>query len=147
MGVFSRFFRKKEMSGVSDRGWFKVIGEPFTGAWQRNKSEEIGTGYCYPTLYACLNRISEDIGKMPFCLKGQDQYGIWQPVDNAAYTPVLKHPNGYQTPQQFRAAWVLSILQHGNTYVLLGRDSRGVVNRLYILDPRRVIPMVTDARS
>lgn len=131
---------------ASHRGWWKVISEPFSGAWQMNKEEKQGTILCYPTLYACLNRISSDIGKLPLILKREDANGIWQ-VDttNTAYWPVLRKPNGYQTAQQFREAWALSKLQHGNAYVLKGRDDRGVVTRLWVLDPCRVMPMVSDS--
>ena len=52
---------------------------------------------------------------------------------NSAYTPVLRPPNRYQTPQQFHEQVVLSLLLHGNAYVLKNRDERGVVNALYVL--------------
>jgi HK97 family phage portal protein len=70
--------------------------------------------------------------------------GIWQVIESPAYSPVLRKPNHYQTAQQFREAWALSRMIHGNTYVLKGRDDRGVVTRLYVLDPCRVMPMVSD---
>jgi HK97 family phage portal protein len=40
-------------------------------------------------------------------------------------------------------SWVLSKLQRGNTYVLKQRDGRGVVVRLYILNPDLVRPLVS----
>jgi HK97 family phage portal protein len=40
-----------------------------------------------------------------------------------------------------------SKLVHGNTYVLKGRDRRGIVTALYILDPTRVRPLVADDGS
>lgn len=133
------------MSPVNDwnRGWRSIL-EPFAGAWQRNIDEKVGTVLSYPTLYACLNRISQDIGKLPFELRREDANGIWQTVENPAYSPVLREPNNYQTGQQFREAWILSKLQHGNAYILKGRDARGVVVRLYVLDPCRVQPLVAD---
>ena len=54
------------------RGWWPLIQEPFTGAWQRNKEERIDTLLQYPTLYACVSRIATDIGKMPFSLKAKN---------------------------------------------------------------------------
>jgi len=137
--------RRKAISPVFDwrNGW-RVISEPFSGAWQRNQSETAGAVISYPALYACLNRISPGVGKLPFQLRRADEQGIWQPVNNPDYSPVLRKPNNYQTAQQFRESWILSKLQHGNTYVLKGRDDRGVVNRLYILDASRVQPMVAD---
>lgn len=136
----------KAFNQVSDiRSWRNIIREPFTGAWQRNLEEKRGSVLCYPTLYACLSRISQDIGKLPFCLKKEDGNGIWRQTENSAYSPVLRKPNNYQTAQQFREAWTLSILIHGNAYVLKRRDDRQVVTDLYILDPCRVMPMVSES--
>lgn len=138
--------RAKQLSPVPDyrSGWRRIL-EPFSGAWQQNVEEKQSTVLCYPTLYACLNRISQDIGKLPFQLKSVDSNGIWQPVQNAAYSPVLRKPNHYQTQQQFRESWILSKLIQGNTYALKGRDNRGVVTSLYILDPCNVVPLVADS--
>src|SRR5690606_36491044 len=82
--------------------------------------------------------------KLPFQLQRLGADGVWTSVENPAYSPVLRKPNHYQTQQQFREAWILSKLIHGNTYVLKGRDARDVVTRLYVLDPSRVMPMVSD---
>lgn len=137
---------EKALHPVSDwrGGWHRIL-EPFTGAWQMNKEEKRGTLLCYPTLYACLSRISQDIGKLPFQLKREEENGTWKVVENPAYSPVLRKPNHYQTAQQFREVWALSRMQHGNTYVLKERDDRGVVVKLYVLDPCRVQPMVSDS--
>jgi HK97 family phage portal protein len=126
-------------------GWWPVIREPFTGAWQQNMEEKHGTLLCYPTLYACLDSISSDVGKLPFTLQRMQSNGIWSYDENPAYSPVLRKPNHYQTGQQFREAWILSKLIHGNAYILKGRDDRRVVTRLYVLDPCRVMPMVSDS--
>lgn len=131
----------------SRRGWTDVtVREPFPGAWQRNLDESYGTILCYPALYACLNRLSTDIGKLPFQLMREDNNGIWsEDESNTSFWPVLSKPNHYQTAQQFREAWLLSKLIHGNTYVLKERDARNVVIKLYVLDPCRVLPMVAES--
>lgn len=137
---------EKALHAIDDwRGGWHRITEPYTGAWQQNVEEKRGTVLCYPTLYACLNRISQDLGKLPFVLKSEDSNGICRPVENSAYSPVLRKPNHYQTAQQFREAWSLSKLIHGNAYILKQRDERGVVVKLYVLDPCRVLPMVSDS--
>jgi len=138
--------RQKAMTPVPNQGrglWRRIL-EPFAGAWQQNVEETRGNLLAYPTLYACLNRISQDIGKLPFRLVREDENGVWS-VDksNTAYWPVLRKPNQYQTAQQFREYWVLSKLMDGNTYALKGRDERGVVTRLWILDPANVMPLVS----
>lgn len=135
----------KQLSPVENRGgWYPLVREPFSGAWQRNLEERQETVLCYPTLYACLSRISQDMGKLPFRLMRRDDNGIWNSVDNPAYSPVMNKPNGYQTAQQFREAWTLSKLIHGNAYILKQRDARRVVTRLYVLDPCNVMPLVSD---
>lgn len=134
-----------ESVGGGWRGWKNIINEPFTGAWQRNMEEKREDLYVYPALYACLRAISTDIGKLPFLLKQRDSNGIWNAVENPAYSPVLRKPNHFQTAQQFRESWLLSKLTHGNTYVLKQRDNRGVVIGLYALDPNRVCPAVSDS--
>ncbi len=149
MAVLSSAASRKSLHPVYDshggHGGWRRITEPFSGAWQMNVEEARGTLFCYPTLYACLSRISQDIGKLPFVLKQLQDTGVEKTVDNPAYSPVLRKPNHYQTAQQFREAWALSRMIHGNAYVLKQRDDRGVVVKLYVLDPCRVMPMVSDS--
>lgn len=130
-------------SGFAD-GWRRIL-EPFTGAWQQNAEEKRGDLLTYPTLYACEYRISSDIGKLPFRLRQRSESGVWKDATNPAYDPVLRKPNNFQTAGQFREYWILSKLNQGNTYVLKRRDARNVVVDLYVLDPCRVQPMVSDA--
>lgn len=122
------------------------VNEPFTGAWQRNQplvtERDMET---YSTIYACMSRISTDIGKLPFALRRRDSNGLWRNDTHQSVSPLLRRPNHFQTPAQFREAWILSKLQAGNTYVLKGRDERGAVSQLWVLDPRRVEPCISDS--
>lgn len=137
---------EKALNPVNDwrHGW-RVIHEPYTGAWQKNDELKRGDLTCYPALYACLNRITQDIGKLPFALRQKGGNGIWKDESNPAWSPVLRKPNEYQTAQQFREVWILSKLLDGNTFVLKARDNRGVVTKLFVLDPCRVTPLVSEA--
>src|SRR5688572_17576405 len=108
---------QKSMSAVPQRGGWHRIMEPFSGAWQRNKEESHGNLLCYPTLFACISRISQDVAKLPLKLMRNDG-GIWNEVEVVAYSALLRKPNHYQTAQQFRESWVVSKLTQGNTYVL-----------------------------
>lgn len=136
---------EKQMTPIASNngGWSRIL-EPFTGAWQANVEERRGDLVTYPTLYACIYRIASDIGKLPFTLKSYTN-GISTSVSNPAYDPVLRKPNGYQTPAQFREYWLITKLVQGNAYILKRRDNRGIVTDLYVLNPERVMPMVTDA--
>ena len=143
MGVFStiRSQLASVLSPVTPRtgSWWPVVHEPYTGAWQLNDPLTVETALSNPSVFGVVSRISGDIGKIaPPLLLEQDADGFWAETTNSAYTPVLRRPNRYQTPQQFYEQWVLSKLLHGNTYVLKDRDERGVVKALYILDPLRV---------
>ena len=138
--------REKALSQVpASRGWWPMVSEPFTGAWQRNKEQRLDSLLQYPTLYACVSRLATDIGKLPFALKGRASSGIWRTVENAELSPVLAKPNHYQTPQQFREMWALSKFTQGNTYGLKERNASGVVVAVYVLDPCRVLPLVSDS--
>lgn len=134
------------MVGGGWRDGWRRITEPFSGAWQMNKEEKRGDLITYPTLFACIFRISSDIGKLPFALSEWDANArISKTVENPAYSPVLRKPNGFQTSAQFREYWVITKLCQGNAYILKRRDLRGVVVDLYVLDPERVMPMVTNS--
>lgn len=120
------------------RGWWPLVREGFTGAFQRNivlSREDILT---YSAVYACVTLIASDIGKLRIKLVQQDDEGIWSETENTAYSPVLRKPNRYMTRIKFIEQWIASKLIHGNTYVLKERDQRGVVVAMYVLDPQRV---------
>lgn len=68
--------------------------------------------------------------------------GVWENVDASPFWPVLRKPNPYQTRIQFLEQWILSKLLHGNAFIGLERDNRGVVNRMYVLDPMKVQVLV-----
>ena len=90
-----------------------------------------------------VSRIAQDIAKIaPPLLLEEDGDGFWFETTNSAYTPVLRRPNRYQTPQQFHEQWMLSKLLYGNTYALNERDERGVVSAQYVLDPLKVKPLI-----
>lgn len=133
--------------GTGPGGWTNIVREPFSGAWQRNMEINPALVSSYWADFACKTLISRDISKLPLNLVEQDSNGIWMPSSNPSYSPVLRKPNHYQTRNQFIEAWVLSKLARGNTYVLKARDQRGVVVRLYVLDPRRVTPMISEDGS
>lgn len=127
-------------------GLRSAIREPFAGAWQRNISYSDSGVITQSTVWACITLIMQDIGKLGVGLVEQ-KGDIWQPTVNAAYSPVLRKPNHYQTRIKFFEQWIASKLTSGNTYVLKernnrGGEGRGNVSALYILDPARVQVLV-----
>jgi len=124
-------------------GWWPLIREPFTGAWQRNQECSADTALAFAAVYACVTLIAQDIAKLRVYLVQKNRDGIWEEIENPAYSPVLRKPNHYQNRIRFYEQWISSKLIHGNTYVLKERDQRGVVSALYVLDPSRVRVLVT----
>lgn len=131
------------LTGVGSRGgWWPIIRESFSGAWQSNVEVKLENVLTFAALYACITLVSADIGKLRIKLVAEDEDGIENETESPAFSPVLRKPNRYQTRIKFLEQWVASKLIHGNTYVLKARDNRGVVIALYVLDPTRVVPLV-----
>lgn len=129
----------------SGGGWWSVVREPFAGAWQRGVTVDRGSVLAYHAVYSCATLIASDIAKLRVKLVQTDGSGIWQETTSPAYSPVLRRPNHFQNRIQFWESWILSKLLTGNAYVLKERDARNVVVGLYVLDPARTSPTVTDA--
>jgi len=145
---FSLFSRKETRApmttAVHSGPWYPLIRESFPGAWQRNIETRATDILAFSAVYACVTLIAKDIAKLPLNLVEKDEDGIWQIVENPAYSPVLRKPNAYQTRIAFIESWMLSKLIHGNTYILKERDLRGVVVGMHVLDPTRVRVLVAD---
>ena len=132
-----------QLQGVDpSRGWMRIL-ESYAGAWQRNDEITVSNVTQHPAVFACVTLIANDISKMRLRLVQQDDDGIWNETENPSFSPVLRRPNHYQNRIQFIFSWVMSLLLHGNTYVLKIRDQRNVVVALYVLDPQRVRPLVS----
>src|SRR4030095_12836894 len=128
---------------MSPGGWYGIIREPYTGAWQANAVELAPESVLQnPTVFRCISLIATDVAKCTLRLMVLDPGGVWTETTNPAWTPVLRKPNRYQTIGQLLEAWMSSKLIWGNTYVLKLRDGRGVVNALHVMNPRTVTPLI-----
>lgn len=130
--------------GTGMGGWWPMIKEAYSGAWQKNDTWTNDTVLAHYAVYACVTLIANDIGKLRQRLMKLDDNGIWKETTSPSFSPVLKKPNSYQNHVQFKQWWQTSKLINGNAYALKKRDQRGVVVGLYLLDPCRVLPLVTD---
>ncbi len=137
----------KDVSAVGGRGWWPIINEAFTGAWQRNIEVRQDLVLSFHAVFACLTLIASDFSKLRVRLVEKDGDGIWTETSSPAYSPVLYKPNSHQNRIQFWESYILSKLTRGNTYVLKQRDNRNVVTALYVLNPDRCGPMVADDGS
>lgn len=128
--------------GTGLGGWWPIIKEPYSGAWQNNESWTNESVLAHYAVYACVTLIANDIGKLRPRLMELGANGIWTETASPAFSPVLKKPNNYQNHIQFKQWWETSKLTNGNAYGLKQRDQRGVVTSIYLLDPCRVLPLV-----
>ena len=133
--------------GTGMGGWWPMIKEAYSGAWQKNDTWTNDTVLAHYAVYACVTLIANDIGKLRQRLMKLDDNGIWKETTSPSFSPVLKKPNSYQNHVQFKQWWQTSKLINGNAYALKKRDQRGIVVGLYLLDPCRVLPLVTDNGS
>lgn len=151
MKVFGlTIFRTKALNAINTyrsaiHTWWSHVREPYTGAWQRNcELETTGNLTSSSTIYSCISLISNDIAKLRIKLVQKLPSGVWKEFESAAFSPVLRKPNRYQTRIQFIAYWIVSKLLYGNAYILLEREGREVVRAMYVLDARSVTPLVSD---
>lgn len=139
--TFKRVQGSPPGTGLGD--WWPYVKEPYGGAWQNNDTWTNESVLAHYAVYACVTLIANDIGKLRPRLMELGANGIWVETASPAFSPVLKKPNGYQNHIQFKQWWATSKLTNGNTYALKQRDQRGVVVAEYILDPCRVLPLIT----
>lgn len=140
--------REKSLVPVDQRGgWWPIVREPYPGAWQENVEVKLDSVLSHSAVFRCVSLIASDVAKMRIRLVQVDDDGIWSETTSPSYSPVLRKPNRFQNRIQFFTNWMESKLTRGNTYVLKERDNRGVVVRLYVLNPDRVKPLVADDGS
>lgn len=145
-GLEIRRRKQLDMIGVDgidpSRGWIPLVREPFTTAWQHNREYVVDVPTRNATVFRCISIIADDIAKLPIRLTRDNGGDFWFETESAAFSPVLRQPNDYQTTIQFFQHWLYSKLTTGNAYVLKQRDARNIVTQLYVLDPYRTKPMV-----
>lgn len=135
----------KWLAPVDNRGgWFHLVRDYYSGSWQNGEQIKPDSVANNPTVYSCISLIASDIAKMPLNQKKKDRNGIWVDHNNKALKKLLKKPNAYQNHIQFVEWWMVSKLFRGNVYGLKIRDRNGEVVAIYILDPDRVEPLVTE---
>lgn len=144
----TRATTRKAVSSIGgERGWFNILREGFTGAFQQHvEVDRPKDVLAFSAVFACVTGIAGDIAKLRLRIVEESDDGILKEIPRTApQAAVLRRPNHFQTPYQFIANWVISKLIWGNTYALKRRDGRGVVVALYLLDPQRVTPLVTES--
>jgi HK97 family phage portal protein len=142
------FGRTKALNNVDSRagGWMSIIRESYPGAWQQNiEIDPKENLFRFSAIYACVTGISSDIAKLHLSVMREDNNGILNEQRTGAVPGLIRKPNQYQTRFQFVQHWLLSKLLTGNTYALKSKNSQGLVEKLFILEPSFVTVLVSDS--
>lgn len=125
------------------------ILEAFGGAWSRHVVAESTENLLrFSAVYACVSRISQDIGVLrPMLMERQGNISVEVEPGASPFQKLLQRPNAYMTWVQFLSYWMVCKLLHGNAYAIIdwdnrGGEKRGIASAIYPVDPRLVRPMV-----
>lgn len=94
------------------------------------------------TAYACVKRLSEDVGKLPVRIKKRAARGGWKLDTDHPLNRVFRRPNGLQTPSQCWAYYVSSLALRGNGYLAAVRNRWGEPTDIIPINPDRVYVML-----
>jgi len=135
---------KQALVQVPDRTWTQIF-DWMPGRWQQDSPLDTADSVISnPIVYACISRLASDLGKMvPTTQTFDPENRLWTPKNMPRFVDLLLTPNSYQSHLEFKEAWMYSKLIHGNTYVLSEVDPTGKVTGLHVLDPSRVMPLVS----
>jgi HK97 family phage portal protein len=130
------------LQSLAAMGDWVTVFDSVPGAWQADFKVDRAVASQNWAVFSCASLIANDISKLPAAAMVYNSVKqIWTPT---LQRPVLRAPNAFQTRVEFYRMWVLSLMLHGNTYILKERDSSGNIVALYILDPHRVWPLVAE---
>jgi phage portal protein BeeE len=93
--IANRVERQLSQALRGNGGWYPIVHEPYTGAWQRNDE-------CYrtdgvmsnATVFRCVSLIANSVAKMELRLVEKLESGVWQEVTRQnPFAAVLRQPN------------------------------------------------------
>jgi HK97 family phage portal protein len=122
------------------------VDDPTPGDWQRNITlDNTNSLLSFSAVFCCITGIASDIAKNRIKLS-ENVNGIWTELErDSPFLPVIRKPNDFQNRIQFLEHWIISKLEHGNAYILLERDQRGIVRAMYVLNPCHVRPLISES--
>lgn len=136
-------FRRVKSTNPYDVGWVPLSGP--VGRWRIPSPDlTLGEMTSFSAVFGCLATLAGDVSKLR--IRVMTRLGkIWT-EDSGSASLLLARPNHFQTRAQFFESWMHSRLLYGNTFVLLQRPSPGGKPfAMYILDPTRVQPVISDS--
>lgn len=100
-----------------------------------------------PVVFGCVRLISGSFANMPVDIKRKVDARTREDVESAHFlAKLMRKPNGFQKPQQFKRMAAVHVLLRGNFYALKVK-SLGRTSALIPLHPDRVEPKLVDLKK
>ena len=90
------------------------------------------------TVWGCLRVISENFSQLPLNIYKREENGDTHVAHDFHVQKLLKRPNRYMTPTEFKKNQILSILLSGNRYAEIKRNKKGKIIELIPISTERV---------
>jgi HK97 family phage portal protein len=90
-------------------------------------------------VYACVKRLSEDLGKLPIQIRKKSSKGGWKVDTTHPLNKLFRSPNSWQTQFGLIQHLIVSLQMRGNGYIYIARDRDG--------DAKQLIPIMPDRLS
>ena len=90
-------------------------------------------------VFACLRVLSEGVAGLPLHVYRRDGSNRDRASDHPLYNVLHQQPNPYQSSYEWRALNMVWLLQYGNAYNEIVRDTAGNVAELWPLHPSRMM--------
>ena len=90
------------------------------------------------TVWGCLRVISENFAQLPLDIYKREDNGDIHIAHDFHVQKLLKRPNQYMTPTEFKKNQILSILLSGNRYAEIKRNKKGKIIKLIPISADRV---------
>jgi HK97 family phage portal protein len=153
--VLTRPFRSRTASSLATAaasgggGFYTIDGflpqawGQFANFWQMGYDPIGGGGSAI--VEACVSAYAQTIAMCPGAHKRTLENGGTQIVTTSALARLLRSPNSYQTPSDFKLNTVRSLLLDGNAYAIAVRNNRFEIAELHLMPPRSCSPIVDQA--
>lgn len=119
------------------------MGPP--GTWQRNlnPTSDPSVLVAFSAVYACVQRIASDMGKLPIrIVEINKRTGEQIDLTEDPFEKLMRQPNGYQTRVDFVQTLMCSTLLQGNGVAWMRRNGRNEPIELHPWDWRQVEPRI-----
>ena len=107
--------------GQSDASNFGFLFAETAGQTNSGENVNVDSVLSEPTAMSCINIIAQGITQIPVTVKRKVEGDKFEILPDHPITTLLKQPNVYQSPSDFKYSMVETILVHGNCYIRIIR--------------------------